>query len=534
MVQTAPEPARRSPDPAILGLVVIALAASIPFWSVATLPAMDYPAHLARLHILTDGLDPSLARYYRIEPQLLPNLAIDLVVPPLGRLLGVETAFRIVITAIMLLPLLGAALLQSALFGRIGLGAVAAGAFLFNGTLTQGFYNSAAGSGLALVALALWVRLAARPGLRLAVTTALASAVWLCHAFSFLLLGLMIGVVELADAWHRRDLGVRRVALRLVAVAAAFAPGLVAFALAFHAPAGAEIGFDIVGNLASLLLAGGDDGTGFLPSYLVLVPVATLLVVSWREKRLRLPPPLAVLCLTLAVITVVMPESIAGGTKVGQRIAPVLWVVFFASAAFGWPRRVETGLVAVVALSVAVQAGLVTTAWMRRDGETAEFRRALEQLPVGVRIAPVTDAVDGRFATHSHLIDYAVIDRRGLSPIFFTLPGQQIVRRTAEAEDLGAANTFQNNAILVDWFLGLDDRPAKVHPAIREHWPWLIRWSCRFEAVAFFHATDRRLPADPRLEPLETGTFFDLYRVRPAEHCRSDPPAPSAPAGAES
>ena len=39
------------PGHAALALLVIGLAALVPLWSVAALPASDYPAHLARLHL---------------------------------------------------------------------------------------------------------------------------------------------------------------------------------------------------------------------------------------------------------------------------------------------------------------------------------------------------------------------------------------------------------------------------------------------------------------------------------------------------
>lgn len=510
------------PGHAALALLVIGLAALVPLWSVAALPASDYPAHLARLHLLSEGLDPITAQFYRIEPQLLPNLAIDLTVPPLARLLGVDAAFRVVISVIALLPLAAAALLQSTLHGRIGLGAVVAGAFLFNRTLTLGFYNSAAGAGFALVALALWIRLAPRPALRLAVTTLLACTVWLCHAFPFLLLGLMIGVWELAEAWRENDLSPRRLVARFLPVALAFAPGIVAFAATFHAPGDAEIEFNVRGNVGSLIFAGADDGT-FSPAPLIIAPVVFLGFVVWREKRFRLPSTVALLCAVLVALAITMPESIAGGTNVSQRIAPVLWTVLFAGAAFDIARRTEVILVGATTLVILTQTALLTHAWIGYDAETAEFRRALTKLPEGTRILPITETLDRSFAPHFHLVDYTVIDRHGFSPIFFTLPGQQIVRRTPAAADLGSRNTFQNNVIPNQWLLALDDRPETIDAAVRFYWPWVIGWSCRFDAVASFHVTDGRLPADPRLVLIEAGSFFDLYGVAPADHCRNTP-----------
>ena len=51
-------------------------------------PLFDYPNHLARLGLLTEGGD----QFYRVVWAPLPNLAEDLIVPPLARLMPLEVA----------------------------------------------------------------------------------------------------------------------------------------------------------------------------------------------------------------------------------------------------------------------------------------------------------------------------------------------------------------------------------------------------------------------------------------------------------
>ena len=74
----------------ILGTVLV------PVWSVTYPPLTDYPNHLARMYILMmDGANRFLNNYYVIRWAAIPNLAMDLIVPTLGRFFGVLTAGKL-------------------------------------------------------------------------------------------------------------------------------------------------------------------------------------------------------------------------------------------------------------------------------------------------------------------------------------------------------------------------------------------------------------------------------------------------------
>src|SRR5262249_28768124 len=72
-------------------LFALALAPTV----MVDIPVMvDYPNHLARMHILATAGTPDQSPYYQVKWALYPNLAMDLIVPPLGRLVGIEAATR--------------------------------------------------------------------------------------------------------------------------------------------------------------------------------------------------------------------------------------------------------------------------------------------------------------------------------------------------------------------------------------------------------------------------------------------------------
>ncbi|MGO8919098.1 MAG: hypothetical protein ACLQJR_24620, partial [Stellaceae bacterium] len=94
-------------------------AAALPVLLCDTLPLFDYPNHLARMHILADfAQSPALQRYYEIAWRPLPNLAMDLVVPPLAGLLPLAWAGKAFVLLTLFLLAGGAATLNRVLFGR--------------------------------------------------------------------------------------------------------------------------------------------------------------------------------------------------------------------------------------------------------------------------------------------------------------------------------------------------------------------------------------------------------------------------------
>src|SRR5205085_8498391 len=92
-----PQAVSRHPDIILVGsLFVISVAPVL----LVRIPAMvDYVNHLARMHLLVDAAAGRLNPAYAMDWRLYPNLAVDIIVPWLAQLVGVETATRIFLLA---------------------------------------------------------------------------------------------------------------------------------------------------------------------------------------------------------------------------------------------------------------------------------------------------------------------------------------------------------------------------------------------------------------------------------------------------
>src|ERR1700686_518449 len=138
-------------------LVLGALTLSPLLWA-AVPPLVDYPDHLARMWVLLHARDiPALASNYVVDWRLLPNLAMDLVLPALAQFMPLEYAGRLFIALTMLSLVLGTVALHRALHGRVGLWPLAALLFVYNSVLYWGFVNFLFTLGLALLTFSAWV-----------------------------------------------------------------------------------------------------------------------------------------------------------------------------------------------------------------------------------------------------------------------------------------------------------------------------------------------------------------------------------------
>ena len=139
---------------ALIALTVILLA---PLLIVDVPPLLDYPNHLARAFVLASlPQDPVIARFYAPHWSIIPNLGLDLITPPLIRILPVHVAGRLLIAAALLLPVAGTIAYNTALGGRWW--SLGVGLFAYNACLLYGFLNFEIAIGLALLLAAAWQR----------------------------------------------------------------------------------------------------------------------------------------------------------------------------------------------------------------------------------------------------------------------------------------------------------------------------------------------------------------------------------------
>ena len=158
---------------------------------------IDYVNHLARMHLFVDAAAGRPNPAYEIHWRFYPNLAMDLIVPVLARFVSVESAARLFLLASQTLVVSGAITLEIAVRGRHQLSGFAALIALYSLPFLWGLMNFEFGCGVALWAIAFWIRYRERRGYTwIAFHAGFVVLLFVTHLFALGIYGLTIGCYE--------------------------------------------------------------------------------------------------------------------------------------------------------------------------------------------------------------------------------------------------------------------------------------------------------------------------------------------------
>jgi hypothetical protein len=505
-----------------LALTAIAL---YPVFAVSVPPLVDYPNHLARMHILAKwASDPALQRNYVVDWSLHPNMAMDLVVPVLARVMSVYTAGKLFVAATMLSLLGGTLVLRKVLLGRVGLWPILTFLLLYNHALFWGFLNYLFTAGLALFAFAGWIMLREKSApRRLALHTVIALILYVGHLFGLLVYALLVFGYEL---WRTRG------DLRT-------APGRFFGAWAV---AGTQFAIPTIQFLVWVVGHGATEGTltqfgSFTDRFAIImapvniglpvvdVPALILLAAVWLLCRSGAGPTLAPAArsplLVLMLAALIMPTYLSGVWGTHLRLPEIVACLLIAAVDFrrtAW--RPMPFVMAATLVLIVVRTGVIADDWRAFDRTTTELRQAAAAIERGARLLPVED--DGNLPgdasplyskQHWHLPALAVIERSVFLPTLFT--GHTTI---APAPALRPIDTPVGDPISRELLATGADPAASPLPLgyrlehyMRAYW---IGWPQHFDYLLLIHFGHPEALASDRLVPVAHGRMLDIFRIR--------------------
>ena len=403
---------------ALLLALALALLSCLPVLMAARPQMTDYPSHLARYYIMLDGgHSPWLAQYYQFTWRWTGNLGVDLLIWPLAKLLGLESAAR-VITAIIP-PLIGLAMItvEWTLRRRIGVGTMLAFVTIWSPALIIGLLNFSLALALALFAFAAWVRLE-NWRWRWALFLPVGVLVWLCHLAGWGVLGVLVFGYE----WHKQRC--------LHAFVAPWPLALPAISLLMGGmmPGGAPAGMQYYGeNVANFKLsiwfmALRDQSWWLDIDSLGLILAACAAAAVFR----RFDGRLGWAAVIFALLSLALPRHLGGGDYSDYRLIAV--ALGAGCLAIDWaPPRILLWLAPLLYL---VRLGVTTSVWYADSREVETMLKALDQVPRGARIAAAVVMERAVWGTEmfQHVPSYATIHRDALVNTHFAEPGVHMLQ----------------------------------------------------------------------------------------------------------
>lgn len=525
--------------PAHLALIygVLSLGALYPLFRVDIVPLVDFANHMARMHVLADiADDPVLQSNYRLAWGLKPNLAIDVLLPPLTRIIPLFDLGRLFVALSMLILVAGTAALHRALHGKVGLWPAVTFLFLYNQVLIMGLLNFLLGLGLCLCAFAAWIALRPRPAtMRIPLFTLIAVGLFFTHMLALALYGLLVGAYEISLVMAApRDL--RRAPRDLAAGAAQFVAPAVLLLAALPPPA-AEPSIEY-GSVASKLHAFWSPVLTYLDNIdaLFLVFVVGVGLFALLTRRIRVAANMGLPLALLAIAAIAAPGSTYGrfGAVWGLDVRVFVSLSFFAVAVCRF--RVRSTMVGVVLSALALtlfatRLWEVDKDWRAYDAQFAEYRVAARTIEPGAAIlqsqamsGPVAGDPNNFFLTYYYLTALSVIDRGVFLPTFYTDPTKQpvLAARPREHIDTPAGAPVVVTRLraladpsLFDWYRNDQGHTGESMYA--------FMWQDKFDYVVVLHSESSDNPVPELLLPEAHGSFFDIYRVV-AGGCTGDYP----------
>jgi hypothetical protein len=482
---------------------VLLAVVALPVLSTVLPPLFDYPNHLARMRVLAEGGN----RFYAVRWAPLPNLAEDLIVPPLARLIPLETAGELFVIMIFGLIAGGTLCLNRAATGGWRMWPLAAFLLLYNRSLLWGFLNYLFGLGAALLAAALWLSWESRPPLLRVVASAFAALVcFFCHLAAFGVYGATICGIELppaaAELYARRWPALSR---RAAIFAAQF---VIPAALLLHwrqQTADRGISYDGLRKFDLLFSVFDNYSRGFDIACFALF--ASLLIWLAWTGRLGLDPRLGSAAGLLFAAYLAAPDRVFGGSGLDHRLPLAVLLLGIAGSAPRFPRRRAAVVIgAAAALLLALRIAVIERVWLRADRLYSADLAGIDALPRGARLAVAypPDMIHVVAVPEVHLPAMAVVRRDAFVPTLFALPGQQpIVLRPPWA---AVADMAQPPVL---WAALTGAAPALP----------LLPVLAQFDDVAVVGHGHVRRPLSRCLEPVFAAPTFRIFALRHGVRC---------------
>ena len=423
-------PARAGTLPLILfaGLFVLAL---LPVLAVP-IPAMaDYPNHLARMYLLVRDGTPAESPIYRVVWTLAPNLALDLVVPRLARVMSVEAATRLFLLASQVLTVTGAVAIELAVKRRFALSGFIALMVLYSVPFAWGFLNFQFGLGVGLWGIAAWLALPERARLRrFALHALVVGVLFAAHLFALGIYGFTLGLHELWRAWSRRaPLGESALRFGTLALPALALLGLML-------AAGGTVGE--AGNrwhlaLKPFWLFASLNGYSLPLSVACSAALAMLIYALAQAGALRLVESGAWILVGLGLLYLALPATLLDTAFVDLRILVAAALILPAFLTAAPPsRRLARGAALLVLAVILANLGLALTVALSYRATYAAMIAGFGRLEKGARVL-IAESGEGGNPPMADLAAYPMYNAPTLAvhyadafvPTLFTSAGKQ-------------------------------------------------------------------------------------------------------------
>jgi hypothetical protein len=433
-----------------LCLALVVLATMMPLLYPPVPPLVDLFGHMGRYRVELDlSHSPWLKQYYDYHWAAIGNLGVDLLVIPLGQLLGLEPAVKLIVIAIPPLTAAGFLWVAREVHGRIPPTAFVALPFIYGYPFLFGFVNFALSVALAFLAFGLWLRLGrlGRTVLRGWLFVPISLIVFFAHTYGWGLLGLMcfsadaVRIHDRGRTWWRAGI---EAALHTSVMAV---PAVIMLIWRTETHGGQTIDwFDWKIKWHWIYSALRDQWKWFDIGSLIAAGLVFLYALV--SRNLTLSRNLAFSAIVLAISFAIIPRIVFGSAYADMRLVPYLIAVAILAIRFrGAPDRRTAQVLAVIGLLFFATRTAANTISLGMAGADQRAKlHAIDVMPRGARVITLTGMSCSEYwplLRNSHLGAMVIVRREGFSNDQWLLEGVNLLDLKYRAAGYFAADPSQ-------------------------------------------------------------------------------------------
>ncbi|HTW50631.1 MAG TPA: hypothetical protein VME45_01905 [Stellaceae bacterium] len=488
----------------LIAFIALLVIVSVPVFSTVLPPLVDYPNHLARMHLIIEGGN----QFYAVRWAPLPDLAEDLIVPALAHLVPLDIAGKLFLVVIFALIAGGTLCLNRVAAGRWQWWGLLGFLLLYDRILLWGFLNYLFGLGVAICGLALWLRLEERPILRAAASCVVALFCFFSHIAAFGVYALAILGVEAEPGFSlMRARRYRALAQRIAIAAAQFVLPAILFLFCQPSSAGSPISFTHIWRKADLLFSVFDNYSRPFDIACFVLFVALLGGLAWRG-RLKMAPRLGAALAVLVVAYLLLPSQMLSGSGVDRRLPVAIFLLLVGASTPGLPRRAGVAIAAAIGAIFLLRMAAIERVWLEASRLYRADIAAIDLLPEHAKLAVAFPPGDIHAAAipELHVATVAAARREAFVPTVFAYASQQPLAMRPPYDALAGATS--PNWIWDGFVEGEAVPRAAAAAALKD-----------YDFVVFADRNPFKVPNNACLAPLPSPSRFQLFKLRQGEAC---------------
>lgn len=373
---------------AYLGLLCIVL---FPIWNCDYLPLQDYTNHLARMFVIANIQDDTnLQKFYEVQFNILPNLAMDLTVPWLSHIIPLQLAGRLFVTAIIVLITSGCVFLSWVVWKIPNVMSLASFLIVFNHAFLKGFLNFLIGIGFCLWAIGFWILARDRSLFkRWLLGSLMGLFLFFCHIYAFGVYAIAIVGSELIMSLKDCRFEFKRAAILYVQNVSQLILPLLAYGFSPTADAKMQLSF-----------ATWEQKIWIYPQTLVpfssysevLLQITTLFCIAeifylFLFKKIQISAAILAPIAAILVVYIFIPRNMSGGWNTDWRLLlPILLLTFSSTFVVSKPKLWQKISAIALVLLVLLQVYSVNRTWTNVQGEYQQIQNLITKIEPGHRL----------------------------------------------------------------------------------------------------------------------------------------------------